>query len=622
MGFAKLEFDPRICLKEFVGNNTKLNLIRRVKGRKSSKNMLVWGENLASLAALKAGSGTTGSAMSVDVILIDPPYNVGGNQGYRNTWKGKSEKERDWAGDHGEFLDFMEPRLKIGKSLLKEDGVMFVNICDGEYSRLKILMDQIFGPDNCMGTIIWNKNQGSAGQHLATTHEYILVYAKDSSKAPALMKEKPAARLMLDRASELKSQGIKYPVAQAIYKKWVSEVSTRQTPYKNTEELDLLISKWKKQTEKKNNIAVAPKELSLLKLMLSEDVGREFIGSGESPYKLLHPKTYRPLQATPSCAHDKPETRSHKKLKHPVTGKLCKVPTKGWKWNEKTLNKMYEHTDVVKGDGFVIAGSIVYGADEATVPRKLQYLDEKMTQVMPTVINMSYGGQKDLPPDIQFSTPKPVALNKVLLRSIEKNDITVLDYFAGSGATAQAVHELNQEDSGTRNWIMIEEMGSTFHNVLLKRCEHFDKSKDFALYELREVGVRSDQLIEVFEQYSFDFLSAFHTLDESCAIASEGMNVLGYDQNASQLVAMTTPQNRHDEDFFEEELAALKDAVKKTKAKGVLVYSITNKKSAQEPWLGTDKSILSGTKCNKLQIVEIPDQLVDEWNEVLTAMAA
>ena len=575
MGSVILDFRPRESLTEFTKRGGNVSLIRRVKGKKSSGNMVIHGENLASLAALKAGSGTSGIPMSVDLIYIDPPYNVGGNQGYRNIWKGKSEKERDWAGDHGAFLDFMEPRLKIGRSLLTDDGVIFVSICDGEYCRLKIMMDNIFGADNCLGTIIWNKNQGSAAKHLAAVHEYILVFAKDASKAPALMKEKPAAQLMISKAKELKESGLSYKEAQKEFKKWVREA------------------------EKSGDI-----------------------GSGESPYKLLHPKTYRPLQATPSCAHDRPETRSHRKLKHPVTGKPCKVPAKGWKWSEPTLMKMVEHTNHIVGDGFVIAGKICYGKDETTVPRKVQYLDEKMHQTLPTMINIAYGGQKDLPPGIEFSTPKPVSLVKELIKSYPKDDAIVLDYFAGSGATAHAVSDLNSEDDGTRRWIMIEEMNSTFHNVLIPRLEYFDSKKDYSIYETETVSVGDKQLLKVFQKYSFDFLSAYHDLNDKASIQAEGLNVLGVDGKSSQLIAMTLPDLRKRKHYFEEELAAIKNAVKKSKATSALIYTVNRQDGSEEPWLGVDKSILNGTSCKKLNIVEIPDQLVEEWKDVLSGMAA
>lgn len=415
-----------------------------------SPNMIINGENLATLAALKTGSTTAKDAMSVDLIVIDPPYNVGGNQGYKNIWKGVSEKERDWAGDHGAFLDFMEPRLKIGRQLLTEEGVIFVNICDGEYCRLKILMDQIFGEENNLGTIIWDKNQGSAGSHMTATHEYVLVYAKNKRKAPPLYKEKPSAQMMLAKARELKHDKVPYQEAQKIFKKWVSQMERDGV-----------------------------------------------IGSGESPYKQLHPVTFRPFRGTPSCAQDKPETRSHYKLKHPVSKKACKLPAKGWKWSEETLLKMAEYDEATIGDGFVIAGQIVYGADENVVPSKLQYLDEKMDQSFPSVIKVGYGGQKDLPDGIEFSTPKPVDLIKQLIKAYPKKDARVLDYFAGSGTTGHSVIEMNKEDGGTRSYILIEEMGSTFNKVLLPRMKFADPKAEFATYETETVPVGGKDLLKI-----------------------------------------------------------------------------------------------------------------------------
>ena len=124
--------------------------MRLLEGDKNSKNMLIHGDNLATLAALKTGRLAKGA----EVIYIDPPYNIGGNLGYKDTWKGRSAKMGSWAGSHGAFLDFMAPRLTAGKKLLTDDGVMFISICDEEYHRLKILMDQIWGEHNSLGTVV------------------------------------------------------------------------------------------------------------------------------------------------------------------------------------------------------------------------------------------------------------------------------------------------------------------------------------------------------------------------------------------------------------------------------------------------------------------------------------
>jgi hypothetical protein len=348
------------------------------------------------------------------------------------------------------------------------------------------------------------------------------------------------------------------------------------------------------------------------------------ISSGESPYKMLNPKTYRPFQSTPSCAHDKPESRSHYKLKHPITKKACSVPSKGWKWSEETLLKMaeYKEKEVVVGDGFVIAGQIVYGADETTVPRKLQYLDEKMEQSLPSVIKSGYGGQKDLPPGIEFSTPKPVAFIKELIKTYPKKDCRILDYFAGSATTAAAVIEANKEDGGDRSYVMIEEMASTFNKVLLPRMKFADEKQDYATYETETVPVGGKDLLKRFTQYSFDFLSAYHFIEEENAMLVEGMNILGTDKKKGALVAFTVPDLRKSKYFFEEELAAIKNMIKKNKCKSAIIYTLAHDDKKEEPWRGVDKTILSGTTCKDLNIVEIPSELVEEWNDVLNAMAS
>ena len=448
------EIKPRESLSDFVKDKTTVSLIRRSGGRKSSENMAIFGENLATLAALKAGFGTAQENFKIDLIIIDPPYNVGGNQGYRNVWKGQSEKERDWAGDHGAFLDFMEPRLKIGRQLLTDEGVMMINICDGEYCRLSILMDQIFGEENNLGTIIWNKTQGAYGKHLTAVHEYILVYAKQASKAPRLNKEKETAALMIQTAMELKAQGLTHIEAKKLFKKWVQE-----------------------------------------------SLKTGVIGKSESYYDQLHPETFDPFQSTSMSAQDNPEHRYKKPLIHPITKKPCKVPEMGWKYSEATLKEMANFDKVHTGDGFVVAGEIRYGVDESTIPRQAFPLRDGMFHALPTMITISHNqGKKDLPEGIEFSTPKPISLIKELIKAYPKKNCRVMDYFGGSGTAAHAVINLNKEDGGTRSWILIEEMGSTYHNIMIPRIEYADKSKDFSTYEVETVPIGGKELLKKFNQ--------------------------------------------------------------------------------------------------------------------------
>lgn len=401
-----------------------------------ARDFAVLGDNLDVLSSFRVGSPLDGQPLKADLIYIDPPYNVGGEQGYRNEWKGPSRSRYDWAGEHGAFLDFIAPRLELGRDLLSDTGLMMVSICDGEYCRLKILLDQIFGEENEIGTVVWNKNQGSATTHFTVVHEYVLIYSRDKKKAPPLRRAKPASTLILDKAAELQRSGTDYERAQRVFKRWIRQCANEG-----------------------------------------------LIGSGEAPYCLLHPRTFRPFQATPSCAQDKEERRCHKALPHPLTGRPCKVPAKGWKWSEETLDRMARHDGPVVGDGFVIAGELCYGTDESGVPRKVQYLDEKRDQVLPSVLTVPYGGQRDLPAGVEFLTPKPVPFLKELIAAVPYKEAVVLDYFAGSGSTAQAVHELNAEDGGRRRWVLVEEMKRTFFDVLVPRLTGLTPRGEFSLFE-------------------------------------------------------------------------------------------------------------------------------------------
>src|SRR5690606_2437863 len=120
----------------------------------------------------------------------------------------------------------------------------------------------------------------------------VLVYAKNKSLAPRLLKEKNGANLLLDKAEELKSNKIPYPEAQRLFKEYVRQLKREK-----------------------------------------------LIGSGESPYQLLHPETYQVFRPVSLRAQDKPERRCQKRIKHPITKKLCKLPKNGWSLSEKTLDE-------------------------------------------------------------------------------------------------------------------------------------------------------------------------------------------------------------------------------------------------------------------------------------------
>ncbi|PAF55566.1 hypothetical protein CJF60_02245 [Mycoplasmopsis agassizii] len=137
---------------------------------------------------------------------------------------------------------------------------------------------------------------------------------------------------------------------------------------------------------------------------------------------------------------------------HPVTKKPVRFPENGWRFTEET---MQEH---------IKKGNLIFGVDETTSPNFKRYLNKFNDVTQDSVLKFKSSGsdtlKKILTPENSksenlFPYPKPVALIKNLIKLINRKDITVLDFFAGSGTTGQAVMELNQEDGGNRKFILV-----------------------------------------------------------------------------------------------------------------------------------------------------------------------
>ena len=148
-------------------------------------NLILHGDNLESLKALLPRY-----AGKVNLVFIDPPYNTG-NEGWCYNDKVNSPLMREWlkaSGNpveredlqrHDKWLSMMWPRLQLLKELLAEEGAIFISIDDNEIHRLRSVMDEIFGEENFVDTIIWQKNYApkNSAQHFSSDHDYILVYA-------------------------------------------------------------------------------------------------------------------------------------------------------------------------------------------------------------------------------------------------------------------------------------------------------------------------------------------------------------------------------------------------------------------------------------------------------------
>lgn len=158
----------------------------------TTRNLMIEGDNLEVLKLLqKSYSG------KVKLIYIDPPYNTGKDFVYPDNFQDNIKNYLELTGQveggaritsnpessgrfHTDWLNMMYPRLKLARSLLRDDGVIFVSIDDGELDNLRVLFNEVFGEENFVVQIIWRKRSTPPNDKtIGANHDYIVCFAKD-----------------------------------------------------------------------------------------------------------------------------------------------------------------------------------------------------------------------------------------------------------------------------------------------------------------------------------------------------------------------------------------------------------------------------------------------------------
>ena len=350
----------------------------------------------------------------IKMIYIDPPYNTGNDFVYADNFAQTSEEYFAVSGMyddegnrlftnsdsngrfHTDWLNMIYTRLKLAKDMLSDDGAIFIHIDEHEVYSLTMVCNEIFGQQNQLGTIIWDKrNPKGVVAGVAYQHESIIVYCKNIAifaGVPFLKKKENAEAMVKKVESLIKQYGCVNEDVRLKYREFL-----------------------------KQNKSV-------------------FTG-GELAYSLIDDdgNIYRTVSM---AAPDKPETRSHRPLIHPVTGKPCAVSAKGWRFTDKTMDEMLDK------------GKIEFGKDETTVPNQKYFLRENMEEA---VASLLYFGGSDDAMGLPFDNPKPVIVAQKLISTLCKNgDEIIMDFFSGSATTAHAVMQLNAEDGGHRKFIMVQ----------------------------------------------------------------------------------------------------------------------------------------------------------------------
>ena len=154
------------------------------------KNLFIEGDNLDALKLLQETY-----LGKVKLIYIDPPYNTGNDFIYEDDFAEDNEayllrsNQKDESGNrmvanteangrfHSDWLSMLYPRLRLAKNLMSEEGAIFVSIADQEVHNLRFIMNEVFGAENFVATIIWQKvfSPKNSARHFSEDHDYVVV---------------------------------------------------------------------------------------------------------------------------------------------------------------------------------------------------------------------------------------------------------------------------------------------------------------------------------------------------------------------------------------------------------------------------------------------------------------
>lgn len=302
--------------------------------------------------------GFVASAIKVNLIYIDPPYNTGNNFTYQDDFSCGGDRHSAW-------LSFMNRRLLLAKEILMEDGCIFIAIDQSELYVLKLLCDKIFGEENFVNDFMWLHGKGKKDSWSRTLQQHTLCYAKNKKKLR--------------------------PFVEIEYSNWA----------------------------KKNND--------------NDARGNWFSGSISFSEKRSNP--------------------NHKNF-YSVTSPAGKIWTRQWLVSQKEMNSLMEENRIFLGKPPLFD----------KVPR-LKIFNGTPTQVIPKNIidgvESTRSAQNHLDKLLGqnglFDNPKPVNLIMHLIEiSRMPSDAVILDFFAGSGTTFEAVVELNKKDNGNRRCLLVQ----------------------------------------------------------------------------------------------------------------------------------------------------------------------
>ncbi len=406
----------------------------------TTQNLMIEGDNLEVLKLLqKSYDG------KVKLIYIDPPYNTGGDFVYPDDFQDnirnylirtgqtasdgrKNSSNTETSGRyHTDWLNMIYPRLKLARNLLTNNGVILISIDDHEVDNLRRVCNEVFGEENFVACLIWEKGRKNDAKLVSVGHEYVLVFAKALGVLRDLntlwREEKPGAREIWDKYLELRRQYVGDDKAIEVdLQTWYSSLP-KTHPSK----------KWSRYKQVDKNGPWRDHDIS-------------WPGGGGPRYDVLHPKTKKP----------------------------CKVPEDGWRFSkaeemqrqirlglvefrEDDTEPPFRKAHIRPVPDELVAEEFAGGPEEAdgeseelAVQVRGSYF-YKQSQVAVKYLRNLLGGNAFENPKDHFELARLFSYTT----AADKNAV-IMDFFAGSGSAAHAVLHLNQTDSGKRRFILVQ----------------------------------------------------------------------------------------------------------------------------------------------------------------------
>lgn len=394
---------------------------------RESENLYIVGDNLDALKHLLGSY-----AGKVKCIYIDPPYNTGSDGFvYKDDFGftapqlvekiGLTVDEADRVLDlrgkssHSAWLTFMYPRLQLAKEILSDDGVIFISVDNNEQANLRLLSDEVFGEENFVESLVWNKRIPKNDKGVGSIHEYVLMYVRNSTLGHSFQMQKDGLNGVFELAMRLKRASTSIPE---------SERQIRLHYKKN--QLDRGIT-------------------------LYNSLDQDYRLWGKINLSWPNADTFGPRY----------------EVLHPATGAPVAVPDRGWRWKYETFceaaglrDGRYESVTELH-DGSYRAGDIWFAQDESIQPSSISYLDDLSSLLLRSIQSTKSDGgvelEKMMGGKSVFSYPKPTSLLRILLASVDMRDGDyVLDFFAGSSTSSHAVLQLNSSDYISRRYIAVQ----------------------------------------------------------------------------------------------------------------------------------------------------------------------